>query len=354
MFLETLTELLTNPEYSDVHLESDGHIWVRHNGELIKTEHRSTSSDLSQWLNTRYKDANIVTELMEMGGQDDFALNVGRTRVRGHAFVSRSKLEIALRRLPADIPALHTLGLPSMLPELISASQGLILITGPTGSGKTTTMASMVDSRNENTASHIITLEDPIEYIYKDKKSRVRQRQVSARGEGDCRSFDAGVVAAMREDPDIILVGEMRDHATVQAALTAAQTGHLVFGSLHTNGGMETIDRVLSFYQGADRDLAKSVLAATLRCVVSQRLLKKKDGSRVLAAEVLINTTGVRTHIAQGQTHLIQQELNTGSSAGQLSLNRTLADLVRQGLVDAEVALAASNDRVALEREIQN
>ena len=228
----------------------------------------------------------------------------------------------------------------------VELAKSNILLIGPTGSGKSTTLYSLLAERNDP-GVNISTVEDPIEYSLKG----ISQTQVNREKGLD---FSTALRAFMRQDPDVLLVGEMRDYATVQAALSAAQTGHLVFGSVHTNGGMETIDRVLSFYQGADRDLAKSVLAATLRCVVSQRLLKKKDGSRVLAAEVLINTTGVRTHIAQGQTHLIQQELNTGSSAGQLSLNRTLADLVRQGLVDAEVALAASNDRVALEREIQN
>jgi twitching motility protein PilT len=351
MFIETLASLLENTEVSDIHLESDTNIWVRQGGDLCKLELQTSEAALNQWLGSRYKDANIVAELIAMGGQDDFALNVGRMRIRGHAYVSRGRLEVSLRRLATEIPPLSTLGLPSSVPELIAASQGLFLVTGPTGSGKSTSMAAMVDSLNETTPSHIITLEEPIEYIYKDKKSRIRQRLVSERSDGDCTSFAAGVVAAMREDPDIILVGEMRDYATVQAALTAAQTGHLVFGSLHTNGGMETVNRILSFYKGSDRDLARSVLSAVLRGVVSQRLLKKKGGGRVLAAELLINTTAVRSQIAQDTTHLIQQELNTGSSVGQIALNRSLSMLVRENVIDREVALVASNDRASLEKE---
>lgn len=356
MFLETLAALLEDPAISDIHLEAGAPIWVRKSGDLLREDKTTSEADLSHWLSSRYKDANIVAELAKLGGQDDFGLNVGRIRIRAHTFVSQSRLQVSLRRLASEIPPLNSLGLPSVVQDLIAASQGLILVTGPTGSGKSTSMASMVDRLNETTSSHIITLEEPIEYKYQDKRSRIRQRLVNARmsidGEGDCISFSQGVIAGMREDPDIILVGEMRDYATVQAALSAAQTGHLVFGSVHTNGGMETVDRLLSFYQGTDRDLARSVLSATLIGVVSQRLLKTKDGSRVLAAEVLRNTTAVRTHIAQGQTHLISQELNTGLSAGQISLNRSLADLVRQGRVDAERALLTSNDRIALEREL--
>lgn len=352
MFIETLASMLADPKVSDIALTADANIWTRTNGDKVKTEHVSSSAEISQWLAFRYKDSSIVSELIALGGQDDFALNVGNMRVRGHAFLSRGRLKVSLRRLASDIPALSSLRLPSSVPDLIRAPQGLILVTGPTGSGKSTSMAAAIDLLNETTSSHIITLEEPIEYIYKNKQSLVSQRLVSKRSDGDCESFSAGVVSAMREDPDIILVGEMRDYATVQAALAAAQTGHLVFGSLHTNGGMETVDRVLSFYQGDDRDLARSVLSATLRCVISQRLIKRKDGSRVLAAEILKNTTSVRTHIAQGNTHLIQQEINTGLSVGQLSLNRSLRELVQQDVIDVEVALASSNDRLALERDL--
>lgn len=352
MFIETLATMLSDPKISDIALTADSNIWTRTNGDLVETKHIASSSEISQWLAFRYKDTSIVSELMSLGGQDDFALNVGSMRVRGHAFLSRGRLKLSLRRLSSDIPALSSLGLPASVPDLIGVPQGLILVTGPTGSGKSTSMAAAIDLLNETTSSHIITLEEPIEYIYKNKKSLVSQRLVSKRSDGDCESFAAGVVSGMREDPDIILVGEMRDYATVQAALAAAQTGHLVFGSLHTNGGMETVDRVLSFYQGADRDLARSVLSATLRCVISQRLIKRNDGSRVLAAEILKNTTSVRTHIAQGNTHLIQQEINTGLSVGQLSLNRSLRELVQQGVVDVDVALASSNDRISLERDL--
>jgi twitching motility protein PilT len=352
MFIETLAAMLADTNISDISLTAEANIWARINGDLVETDCVSSSAEISQWLAFRYKDSSIVSELIALGGQDDFALNVGNMRVRAHAYLSRGRLKLSLRKLASDIPALATLGLPPSVPELVRAQQGLILVTGPTGSGKSTSMAAAIDLLNETTSSHIITLEEPIEYIYKNKKSLVCQRLVSKRSDGDCESFAGGVVAAMREDPDIILVGEMRDYATVQAALAAAQTGHLVFGSMHTNGGMETIDRALSFYQGSDRDLARSVLSATLRCVISQRLIKRKDGSRVLAAEILKNTTSVRTHIAQGNTHLIQQEINTGLSVGQLSLNRSLRELVLQDMVDVEVALASSNDRLALERDL--
>lgn len=352
MFLEVLMPLLDEPKISDIHLDSEGQIWTRSSGELVKSDQKVSSEGLMSWLGARYKDTTPMAEILSLGGQDDFAINLGRLRIRCHAWVSSNRVQVSLRRLATKIPPLRSLGLPTTIEKMLSAEQGLILVTGPTSSGKTTTMAAMIDELNTNTASHILTLEDPIEYLHHDKKSRIRQRQVSARGDGDCTSFSAGVIASMREDPDIILVGEMRDFATVHAALTAAQTGHLVFGSLHTNGGMETINRLLSFYDGTDRELARSVLSAVLNFVISQRLLKTKTGDRVLAAELLINTTAVRTQIAQDKVNLIQQELNTGSSSGQLSMNRTLASLVREGQISRDVALNASPDRISLESEL--
>lgn len=348
-FLDRLTTLLCDESISDVHLETDQAIWVRQTGELIKLDGPHVSSvDLSSWLQSRYKDASAEASVAALGGQDDFALNLGNFRVRGHAFISKGRLNVAVRRLASEIPALASLGLPASVQRLIEAPQGLVLVTGPTGSGKSTTLAAMIDWLNINTKSHIITLEDPIEYIHSDKSSRVRQRQI---GEGaDCVSFAAGGTSGMREDPDVLLIGEMRDIATVEAALNLAQTGHLVFATLHTNSGPETVNRILAFFAENERELARSVLSAVLRGVVSQRLVKTTSGGRTLAAEVLVATQAVRVHISGGKTNLIHQEMNSGATDGQLTLNNCLKKLVHDKIVDAETALMASLDRVALEK----
>jgi twitching motility protein PilT len=348
-FLEVLTELLTDEAISDVHLQIDHPIWVRSGGEMQIVRNSYVSAvDLNNWLQSRYKDASPVTRVLELGGQDDFALNLGNFRIRAHAWMSQGQLNVAVRRLSNDIPPLASLGLPASVQRLIEAPQGLVLVTGPTGSGKSTTLASMIDWLNANTQSHIITLEDPIEYVHKDRTSRMRQRQVGEAG--DCSDFAAGVIGAMREDPDVILIGEMRDVETVEAALNAAQTGHLVLATLHTNSATETINRILAFFTESDRELARSVLASVLRGVVSQRLVRTKDGKRVLALEILMATQAIRVHITGGRNNLLTQEMSSGAIDGQLPLNQSLIKLLNEKIVDQETALMASNDRPALER----
>lgn len=348
-FLEILTELLTDESVSDVHLQADQSIWVRSPQGMkpVKNTH-VRALDLHEWLKSRYKDASATARVLELGGQDDFALNLANFRIRAHAWLSQGQLNVAVRRLSQDIPPLSSLGLPPTAQRLIEASQGLVLVTGPTGSGKSTTLASMIDAINAQTQSHIITLEDPIEYLHKDRLSRMRQRQVGKTG--DCATFAAGVVAAMREDPDVILIGEMRDVDTVAAALNAAQTGHLVLATLHTNSATEAINRILAFFTDGDRELARSVLAAVLRGVVSQRLIKTRDGKRALAVELMVATQAIRVHIASARTNLIMQEMSSGSMDGQLTLNHSLSQLVRSKVVDAETALIASNNRAQLEQ----
>ena len=348
-FLETLTELLSDESVSDVHLQTDQCIWVRSPQGMtpVKDTHVSALA-LNEWLKSRYKDASPTARVLELGGQDDFALNLANFRIRAHAWMSQGQLNVAVRRLSHDIPPLHSLGLPASAQRLIEASQGLVLVTGPTGSGKSTTLASMIDFINSNTQSHIITLEDPIEYLHKDRLSRMRQRQVGKAG--DCTTFAAGVIGAMREDPDVIVIGEMRDVDTVAAALNAAQTGHLVLATLHTNSATEAINRILAFFSDGDRELSRSVLAAVLRGVVSQRLIKTKDGKRALAVELMVATQAIRVHISSARTNLIMQEMSSGSLDGQLTLNQSLSQLVRSKTVDSETALIASNNRPQLEQ----
>lgn len=347
--LQSIIGLLDQDTVSDVHLASNDSIWVRSEGDLVKTGFESPSHQLESWVSqSRYGGNPVMDKLMEKGGQDDYSCNLGKYRLRSHLFVSEGRYNLALRKLETVIPPFEKLGLPSSAQTLLTYPNGLVLVVGATGSGKSTTLASFVDQMNATIAGHIVTLEDPIEYIHTEKKCRVRQRQV---GEGaDCASFAAGVTAAMREDPDIILVGEVRDRLTMQACLSAAQTGHLVFATLHTNSATEAVERILSFYPESERDLAKSVLSAVLRGVLAQRLLKAvKPGRRVLAAELMLCTPAVRGNIATGQIQAIENHMETGLSEGQLTLNRCLSNLVKEGVITRDTALTASLKRKALE-----
>lgn len=353
-FLQTLLDQLSQADVSDIHLSPHTAIWLRRSGDmepLPGSEHLTTPTEIISWLSAvRYQSSTILELLAAKGGQDDFAANLGDLRVRMHVYISAGEINVAVRKLASQIPPLASLGLPSGVSKLLDFPTGLILVVGGTGSGKSTSLASFIDQINANLAGHIITLEDPIEYLHKDRRCRVRQRQV---GDGhDCQSFAGGVVAAMREDPDIIMVGEVRDQLTMQACLAAAQTGHLVLATLHTNSATESIERALSFYPETERDLARSVLSSTLRGVLAQRLIKANAGGRVLAAELLLCTPAIRANIASGQLIAIEQTMESGRSEGQLTLNHSLQLLFENGLISRDTALTASSRRDYLEKRL--
>ena len=351
-FISSLSTLLSSQECSDIHITPDQPIWTRVSGDMqAARDVNTTQEEVMQWLKSiHYGDQNVLQTLAAHGGQDDFAANMGDARIRVHAWLSRGQVNVALRKLATSIPPLASLGLPKEVEAMLGYSTGLILVVGATGSGKSTTLAAAVDLLNATTCGHIVTLEDPIEYIYTDKQCRVRQRQIGPAH--DCTTFSAGVIAAMREDPDVIMVGEMRDAATVSAALTAAQTGHLVLATLHTNSAVETIERILSFFPDKERELARSVLSSVLRGVVAQRLVKLRTGSRILAAEILVCTPAIRANINQNQLVAIEQTMETGRSEGQTTMNTALLQLVVDGRISREEALLSSSKREALERRL--
>lgn len=354
LFLDLLTTHLNDSQVSDLHICSDEALWVRKSGSMVRieeTESICTASAVESWLAAvRYKGSSAIELISQKGGQDDFAANHGAVRIRMHAFISKRQINISARKLSSEIPRLETLGLPLSFHKVLSQSTGLILVVGATGSGKSTTMASAVDYLNTTQEGHIVTLEDPVEYIHRDKKSRIRQREVGV--DSDCVTFGAGVTAAMREDPDIILVGEVRDAVTMAACLSAAQTGHLVFATLHTNSAYESIERALAFFPDAERELQRSVLSAVLRGVIAQRLVRADGGGRALAAELMIVTPSIRANIAQNQLVSIEQSMETGRSEGQLTMNGALQALYESGRISREDALAASSKREYLEKRI--
>lgn len=260
-------------------------------------------------------------------------------RFRGSCFFHQGSVGLALRVIPRRIPTFEELGAPAICPQLAMLPQGLILVTGPTGSGKSTTLAAMVDFANEHRAAHIVTIEDPVEYVHVHRRSIVTQREVGT----DTPSFEVALRSTLREDPDIVLVGELRDLESIQFALTLAETGHLVLATLHTNDVAQAIDRVCDVFPAAQQTQVRVQLASSLAAVVSQRLLPRADGlGRVAAFEVLVATTAMRNLIREHKTHQIRNGLLTGRAEGMCTLETSLSDLMAAGLIDRATAMGAS------------
>ena len=259
-------------------------------------------------------------------------------RIRGNAFVQRGSTAIALRMIPREIPTPDVLGLPPALLHFARQHQGLILVTGPTGSGKSTTLASAIDVVNRERACHIITIEDPIEFVHEHKLAAVNQREVGT----DTGSFPDALRAVLREDPDVLLVGEMRDLESIQFALTVAETGHLVFGTLHTNDTAQSLSRMIDVFPADQQAQIRVQLAASLSAIVYQRLIPRRSGGLVAAFEVLIATPAVRNLIKEGKTHQLRNSLLTGTKDGMVTLEQSLSALVQAGLVTYEDAVTRS------------
>jgi twitching motility protein PilT len=259
-------------------------------------------------------------------------------RIRGNAFTQRGLTAVALRMIPRSVPTVDELGLPPALRELSMRHQGLILMTGPTGSGKSTTLASLIDLINSSRGCHIITVEDPIEYVHDHKMAAVNQREVGT----DTASFHNALRSVLREDPDVLLVGEMRDLESIQFALTVAETGHLVFATLHTNDTAQSLGRMIDVFPAEQQAQIRVQLAAALSCVVYQRLIPKIGGGMTAAYEVLVATPAVRNLIKEGKTHQLRNSLVTGAQDGMITLEQSLSQLIQDGIVAEDEARARS------------
>ena len=260
------------------------------------------------------------------------ARGLGRFRV--NAFQQDRGMGAVFRAIPSDVPTLESLGAPRIFRDLCQLPRGLILVTGPTGSGKSTTLAAMVHERNRNDHGHILTIEDPIEFVHEPQRSLINQREVHR----DTQSFDAALRSALREDPDVILVGELRDLETIRLALTAAETGHLVFGTLHTSSAPKTIDRIIDVFPAAEKSMVRSMLSESLQAVISQTLLKRSSGGRVAAHEIMIGTPAIRNLIREDKVAQMYSTIQTGASQGMQTLDHALQQLVQQGVVSMEEA----------------
>lgn len=321
---------------SDIHLVEGVPPIFRRHGDLLPIEGVPTIDT---------KDIEAIAEILcnqrqweefKEKGETDLAYELGDIcRFRVNIFRQKDTVSIALRQIPIEIPKLSKLGMPTVLRTLIHKSQGLFLVTGPTGSGKSTTLAAMLDYLNDTKKTHILTLEDPIEYIHNHKKSIVAQREVGS----DTMSFGNGLRAALRQDPDVILVGELRDFETISIALTAAETGHLVLGTLHTSSAPATIERIVDVFPADQQTQIRTQLAGALLGILSQRLLHTIDGNgRVAATEMMLNTRGIASLIRQGKTHQIHNMLQMGKNEGMHTMSASLEELVAAERVDADVA----------------
>ncbi len=272
----------------------------------------------------------------------------GVARYRVNAYTQKGTTAAAFRLIPAIIPSVDSLNLPPICHTFAGLHQGFILVTGPTGQGKSSTLAAILEEINANRAEHIVTVEDPVEFVYQNKKSLVSQRELG----GDTESFARALRSVLREDPNVVLVGEMRDLETMKAAMTTAETGHLVFATLHTNSASQTIDRIVDSFPEEQQEQVKAQLATSLEAVFSQRLVPSKDGKRVVAVEVMVSTPAVKSNIREGKTHQIDNIIQTSQEMGMILLETSLANLVNKGVVDKDVAYKYANHPTVLARLI--
>ncbi|MAE51047.1 MAG: type IV pili twitching motility protein PilT [Micavibrio sp.] len=335
-----LTQLLAftmQNEASDLHLSAGSPPIIRTNGVLKKVKSDPLSSD-----DIRTMLYSVMTEDQradfEKNMELDFAIALGeKARFRVNGFTSRLGSCAVFRTIPTEIPSMDDLGLPPVMKRFADLERGIILVTGPTGSGKSTTLASMVNHINQHHAKHILTIEDPVEFFHTSQRSLVNHREVGT----DTNSFARALKSALREDPDVILVGEMRDYETISLALTAAETGHLVFGTLHSNSAPKTIDRIIDVFPTGDKEMIRAMLASSLQGVVAQTLLKKEGGGRVGAFEILVGTNAVRNLIRENQVPQLFSMMQTGSRYGMITMEDTIKDLYEADIVSKDEARRA-------------
>jgi twitching motility protein PilT len=333
---------------SDLHITAASHPMVRVRGRLVALDEypKLDPSDTREIVYSIL--SNDQRQRLETDWQIDFAYSVpGQGRFRVNAYFQRAAIGAAFRLIPSQLTPIDDLGLPPVVHEFTRKPRGIVLVTGPTGSGKSTSLASMIDEINQTREEHILTIEDPIEFLHAHKKCIVNQRELGS----DAPSFAAALKAALRQDPDVILVGEMRDLETISTALTAAETGHLVFATLHTQDAPQTIDRIIDVFPSHQQQQVRVMLSVALQGVMTQQLLPTADGSsRVVACEVLVPTPAVRNLIREGKTHQIMSALQTGSGVGMQTMDAALASLVRAGKITRRLAEQRSSTPDELRR----
>ncbi len=345
-FADVLTKV-SELGVSDLHITPGSPPAVRDRGKLRPLDYPKLTTQ-----QTRELAYSILTDdqqkRLENERQVDLSYSVrGMGRFRVNVFFQRASVGMALRLIPSTMPRLDDLGLPPTITAMTEKPRGFVLVTGPTGSGKSTTLAAMIDRINETRHEHIMTVEDPIEFLHSHKNCVVNQREIGS----DAQSFGLALKAALRQDPDVILVGEMRDLETIATALTAAETGHLVFATLHTQDTAQTVDRIVDVFPPAQQQQVRVQLSVSLQGIVTQQLLPTVDGKgRVVATEILVPTPAIRNLIRDGKTHQIYSALQTGGSHGMQTMDAALADLVRKNKISRDLAEARSSSPEELRR----
>ncbi len=346
-FAEILLEVVAR-RASDLHLSAGAHPTVRVRGRLSPLEEypKLSANDTREIVYSIL--TNDQRQRLETHWQLDFAYSIpGQARFRVNTYFQRGAMGAAFRLIPFGLSSIEELGLPPAVHEFTRRPRGFVLVTGPTGSGKSTSLAAMIDAINTTRDEHIMTIEDPIEFLHSHKRCLVNQRELGS----DAQSFSDALTAALRQDPDVILVGEMRDLETISTALTAAETGHLVFATLHTQDTAQTIDRVIDVFPSHQQGQVRVQLSVALQGIMTQQLLPTADGSgRVVACEVLVPSPAIRNLIREGKTHQIYSTLQTGSSLGMQTMDAALASLVRQGKVTQKLAESRSTSPEELRR----
>ncbi|MBM7072142.1 type IV pilus twitching motility protein PilT [Shewanella sp. 202IG2-18] len=341
-----ITELLAfsvKHKASDLHLSAGVSPMIRVDGEVRKInlpalEHADVQRLVYDIMNDKQR--KDYEEHLEI----DFSFEIPNlARFRVNAFNQHRGAGAVFRTIPSEILTLEQLGAPEIFKKISNFPRGLVLVTGPTGSGKSTTLAGMIDYINENKKDHILTIEDPIEFVHDNKQCLINQREVHR----DTHSFSDALRSALREDPDVILVGEMRDLETIRLAMTAAETGHLVFGTLHTTSAAKTVDRVIDVFPASEKDMVRTMLSESLQAVISQTLLKKEGGGRVAAHEIMLGTPAIRNLIREAKVAQMYSAIQTGMAHGMQTLEQALQQLVNRGVISHETAKAKSPNQQA-------
>lgn len=345
--IQQLFKVMVDNGASDLHLTVGSSPAMRVSGDIVRVKVGSLTPD-----DTKRLIYQILTEKqkaeIEKNLELDFSFGIkGLARFRANVFYSKGSIAAVFRQIPSLIPDFEALGLPPILLEMVNVSSGLFLVTGPTGSGKSTTLASIIDKLNSNSSSHIITLEDPIEFVHQHKMSLVNQREVGA----DTLSFGKGIKSLLRQDPDIVLVGELRDPETIEAALTIAETGHVVFGTLHTNSTIQTINRIINVFSHEQQAQIRTLLSFVLQGVIAQQLLPKVPKGRIAVQEILRITPAIRNLIREDKVHQIYSQMQIGQDeTGMFTMNQNIKKVLDSGLISPETAMTFSNNPEELAR----
>ncbi len=341
MKIDTLMKSCIEHNASDIHVSVGRRPCLRVHGSIRDLDAAVMTPELSEALVKEIVPQRLLHEL-ETLGTADFGYAYGTVaRFRCSAFRQRGHYSLSLRLIPRTILSFEQIGLPEIVKDLLHRPRGLILVTGPTGSGKTTTLATMINEINQTQSCHIVTIEDPVEYYHEHKKSIINQREIGP----DVTTFAEAMRRVLRQDPDVILLGEMRDLETISTAITAAETGHLVFGTLHTTGSARTVDRLIDAFPKEQQEQIRAQLALSIVAVISQVLVPRADGHGVVAGfELMLNTPAIENYIRKGETFKITSDIQTGKKRGMVLLDDHLLQLVREGKVKAETALEYAQD----------